>query len=309
MYKFYCYIILFALLLLSCSSEKQPGPQTRTPATPEDKTISESAKPSSLAHPDTYSLKISPQTASRDTTFYAVPKNFSPRETRIQWLINGEPAPDAGGRRFKPQNARKGDLVQATAKINNTEILSNTVMIKNSPPEMSRVRIITEGLKPGNILRVEAEATDSDEDAVTIFYEWTVNEEPAGKGETIDVPLKRDDKISVKTTPFDGENYGEPVVLNREILNAPPEIIEDKNFTFDGKIYTCQVKAEDPDYDPLTYSLKSAPEDITIDPKTGVITWVVPPDFKGKVPVTVSVTDGNGGETTRRLTLIIDLLP
>ena len=45
-------------------------------------------------------------------------------------------------------------------------------------------------------------------------------------------------------------------------------IVDHKNFNFDGKIYTYQVKATDPDEDKLTYSLKSAPAGMTIDPKT-----------------------------------------
>ena len=39
----------------------------------------------------------------------------------------------------------------------------------------------------------------------------------------------------------------------------PPVIIEDKAFIFNGKRFLYQVKASDPDNDPLTYSLKTAP--------------------------------------------------
>lgn len=35
---------------------------------------------------------------------------------------------------------------------------------------------------------------------------------------------------------------------------------------------------------------------MAINPTTGLIKWNIPQDFKGKAPVTISVTDGHGGE-------------
>ncbi|PJA80422.1 MAG: hypothetical protein CO148_03415, partial [Nitrospirae bacterium CG_4_9_14_3_um_filter_41_27] len=60
-----------------------------------------------------------------------------------------------------------------------------------------------------------------------------------------------------------------------------------------------------PDGDTLTYSLKSAPSGMTIDSSKGMIKWNVPPEFKGKAPITISVTDGHGGESLQNLTLEI----
>lgn len=67
------------------------------------------------------------------------------------------------------------------------------------------------------------------------------------------------------------------------------------------------LKATDPDGDPLTYSLKSAPPGVTINPTTGLIQWNVPPDFKGMAPITVSVTDGHGGEVMQSFT--VEIIP
>ncbi len=44
---------------------------------------------------------------------------------------------------------------------------------------------------------------------------------------------------------------------------------------------------------------------MTINPSTGVIQWNVPPEFKGKVPIVIAVTDGHGGEAIQRFTLEI----
>ena len=74
-----------------------------------------------------------------------------------------------------------------------------------------------EVFKAGDALYIEASGSDIDGDAVTIIYEWIKNREPAGSSKQIGIPIKRGDKISVKITPFDGEAYGKPIVLNREI--------------------------------------------------------------------------------------------
>ncbi|MBI5042997.1 MAG: Ig-like domain-containing protein [Nitrospirae bacterium] len=117
--------------------------------------------------------------------------------------------------------------------------------------------------------------------------------------------VKKGDKISVKITPFDGEAHGKPVVLNREISNVPPRIADDRGFNFSGDAFTYQVKAYDADGDPLTYSLKSAPAGMTIDPKTGLVQWKVPAEFKGKASFTVGAADGKGGESSYTLTIDI----
>lgn len=152
---------------------------------------------------------------------------------------------------------------------------------------------------------MDVSGSDIDGDEVTITYEWAKNGESAGNDKKIETSLKRGDKFSVKITPFDGESYGRPIVLHREIRNMHPTIIEDKKFVFDGKVWSYQVKATDPDGDPLTYSLKTALSGMTIEPSTGFIKWNVPPEFKGKAPVTVSVKDGHGGEAVQSFTLEI----
>jgi hypothetical protein len=240
-------------------------------------------------------LEITPVNASRKSTLKVIAQGFNLSDAKIEWLVNGQLTQSPISSQFNAKEAKKGDKVQVKAIIEGKEILSNIIEIKNAPPEVTRVKILPEIFKPGDTLSVEVAGNDIDGNEVIIAYEWTKNGEPAGNGKRLEVPLKRGDKISAKITPFDGESYGPTVILNREIKNMPPMIIEDKKFNFDGKVYTHQIKATDPDGDTLTYTLKQAPKGMVID-KTGLITWVASEKDKGRHPVTVQVTDGYGGE-------------
>jgi len=285
--RWFCLVFIF---LLSCSAEKSA--------------VVNKQKPSEVDS-SSYSLEITPTNASRNSTIYLIAQGFNPSDAKIEWLVNGKVTTTPISSQFNAMETKKWDRVQARAMLHGREILSNTIQIRNSLPEISKITFLPEVFKLGDTLSVEASGSDIDGDKVTVSYEWNKNGEPAGNSNRLEVPLKRGDKISVKITPFDGEVYGRSVVLPKEILNLPPMINEDKKFYFDGKVYSYQVKATDPDGDLLAYSLKSAPQGMTINPSTGLIQWHVPPDFKGKSPITVSVTDGHGGEAVQNLTLEI----
>jgi hypothetical protein len=307
MSKFLLFISL--LFVLSCSSEKPGDRGTQKPSGEESTTASEqSSQPFVSPESVPYSLEITPSDASRNSIVYAIPQGFSLSDAKIEWLVNGQPTTTQISSKFNAKETKKGDKVQAKATINGKEIISNVIEIKNAPPQLSRVKIMPEIFKPGDTLSVEASGSDIDGDPVTIAYEWTKNGESAGNGYRLETPIKRGDKISVRVTPYDGEVYGVSVILQREIQNMPPMITEDKNFNFDGKIYTYQVKATDPDGDPLTYNLKQAPKGMVID-KTGLITWKVSEKESGRFPVTVQVTDGHGGEALYNLDTTIGILP
>ncbi|RJQ22235.1 MAG: hypothetical protein C4560_02635 [Nitrospiraceae bacterium] len=208
----------------------------------------------------------------------------------------GRQTTSGGNEKNISETAGTSDDHRGLTEINPSETTRDLTSTKNTPPELTRVKIMPEVFKPNDKLYVEAEGSDIDGDDITILYEWTVNGEPAGDNRETGVRIKRGDRISVRITPYDGETYGRSLTLNREIRNMPPVITEDNSFTFDGKTYTGKINAADPDGDALTYSLKTAPDGMTID-SSGLIRWDVPSDFGGKAAVTASVSDGNGGET------------
>jgi predicted RNA-binding protein with TRAM domain len=296
------FLLLFlAIVISACSSEKAPqsgpagsmapgqGASGQTPAGPATSTGS-----------GEYSIVLKPEDAYTNTSLYLAINGSGAADAKIEWLINGEMLyPGETSPQLKAGIAKKGFTVQAKATIKGKEVRSNIVKIKNAPPVITRVKLVPEVFKTGDRLGAEVSGSDPDGDEVTFLIEWTKNGEPAGKGMTIDSPLKKGDKVTVKITPFDGEDYGRSGTLSNEIRNMPPMIVDDKNFRFDGNVVSHQIKAIDPDGDPITYSLKNAPQGMTIDASTGLITWTVPAGFKEKGSYTAVAKDPKGGESTQ----------
>ncbi len=247
--------------------------------------------------PSPYSMQIVPLSPDRSSSMTVLPKGFNSTRVTIDWLVNGRPA--ATGTVFKTAETRQGDSVQAKTTVQGLDIFSNTVQIGNTPPQLTRIKLMPEVFKPGDTLYVEAEASDPDGDSVEILYEWTKNGQPAGKTRTIEGPIRRGDRISLKITPIDNNGKGETAILRREIANMPPMIADDERHSFDGRVFSQTIRATDPDDDKLTYSLKAGPEGMTINASTGEVSWDVPADYLGKVSFSIAVTDGKGGIATQ----------
>ena len=276
-------LVLSSAALVSCTSEEKP---------------SVTSPPAAVGAGSPHALKISPKEPTRNATLTLFSAGFDLSEARIVWLIDGEPTGTTEPGRLVAADMfeiRKGVTIQAKAVVEGVEVLSDIVTIANAPPELTGVQLLPEIFRPGDTLHVQATATDSDGDPVTVQNAWTKNREPAGTGKRMKEPLKRDDIISVRITPYDGEDYGRHVDFQREIRNMPPMIAENRKFSFKGDQYTYQTKASDPDGDTLTYSLGSAPQGMTIDSGTGLVQWTVPKEFTGKATAAITVDDGNSG--------------
>ena len=129
--------------------------------------------------------------------------------------------------------------------------------------------------------------------------------QPAGAGNRLTAPVKRGDKGIVTVTPFDGEERGRSATLSREILNTPPAIERQERFQVTDNAVPFHVRASDADGDPLAYSIKDAPAGMSIDRTTGMVRWATSPGTTGKVPFTVIVSDGAGGESNARFTVTV----
>lgn len=242
-----------------------------------------------------YAMEISPKAASRGATVNLILTGFDAHDAKIEWLLNGAISETPSPTQLRLSDARRGDFLQARAFVQGKEILSKIVEIGNSLPQITGIRLVPEASTSGNTLRAEVFGNDPDGDNVTFLYEWTINGMPVGNAEKLEVPFKRGDNIQLRVTPFDGEAQGPALSIDREVNNQPPSIQDYRDFLFDGRTLTYQVKASDPDGDALVYSLEGAPTEMKISDSTGLLTWSVPEAFTGEISPVAVVSDGNGG--------------
>jgi hypothetical protein len=88
-------------------------------------------------------------------------------------------------------------------------------------------------------------------------------------------------------------------VLFRSVTSSPPT-------KTDGNIYTYQVKANDPDDDPILFTLKSAPKGMEIDKETGLIRWEIRKGDQGTHPIEIEASGGEGAKSFQRYTLSVE---
>lgn len=193
------------------------------------------------------------------------------------------------------QNSRKPDdnKVYSTPA---TQEKQDTEKSRNTGLRIKKAKLQLESVDNVDRIRVVVPENRGDGHTIVYQYEWFKNGNPYGANEDNITGLKKGDKIGVKITPFDGEKDGQPVLLTMNIERVSPQIVENKNVSFDGKTLSYQVKAVDPDGGALSYSLVDAPKDVTIDSSTGVINWPIKKHEHGKHNVNVMIKSSSGAE-------------
>jgi len=120
--------------------------------------------------------------------------------------------------------------------------------------------------------------------------------------------LKKGDSISVTIVPDDREIMGAPKKSEPvKVLNSPPAIVSSPPTSIEGTKYIYQVKANDPDNDPITFTLKSGPKGMGIDPKAGLLQWQIHKEDKGTHSIEIEVSDSEGARSYQQYTLAIEV--
>ena len=216
---------------------------------------------------------------------------------------------------LKGDRFNKGDLIRvrvtpSDGKAEGLPFLSSPVVILNGPPEVREVWIEPKRPAAGDSLKAFAKGFDPDGDFIYYSYQWEKNGKvlPEEKGPVLEQgQFKKGDSLAVNIIPDDREIQGppkksEPVLIS----NSPPIILSSPPDTLEGTAYKYQVKANDPDQDPVTFTLKSAPKGMVMDKGTGLIQWEVRKEDKGTYPIEIEATDIEGGKSVQRFTLTID---
>jgi hypothetical protein len=303
-------ITLFLLLSsmvvpLACERQKAPEPPSKT------KTNSP---------PTITSLTILPERPNRESDLSLIIQSQDPDgdlvHYRYQWIKNEVEMEGESGSLLRAGNFKKGDTLQvrvlpSDGKVDGKPFLSNPVKIMNAPPVVSEVWIEPQTPTIQNDLKVHEKSVDPDEDTIFFSYQWERNGAALldERKDTLEQGrFKKGDSISITIVPDDREIMGAPKKSEPvKILNSPPVIVSSPPTSIEGTKYIYQVKANDPDNDPLTFTLKSGPKGMGIDPKSGLLQWQIHKEDKGTHSIEIEVSDNEGAKSYQQYTLAIEV--
>lgn len=228
----------------------------------------------------------------------------------VKWLVNG--AETEGGPLFAPSRFQRGDRIQAVVKLHlggDGEILRTTteVVAVNALPAVTDVRI--EPLSPitGSEVRAVVQAQDPDGDTLTYKFQWYVDNlvVPGGGASLILKGVKKGSLVHVAVTPNDGFADGAWKYSPRyRVLNALPVVKNQPPTTVPpSRVLIHTIVAEDPDGDPLAYTLVKGPAGMALSGAT--LTWEVSDrDLDKPAEVVIRISDDDGASTV--LTMILN---
>jgi hypothetical protein len=270
--------------------------------------------------PSIISVNILPKNPNKESDLDLIIQSRDPDRDlvtyRYQWFKNHEEISDQDKNILKSGNFVKGDLIQvqvtpSDGKVEGEPFLSEPVEILNSQPVIQEVRIEPQMAFTSDSLRVHIKSLDSDEDSIDYLYQWEKNGEVLSeeRGETLESGrFKKGDMVTIMVTPDDKESQGsskrsEPVM----ILNSPPIIVSTPPTSVKGSDYSYQVKAYDPDNDPISFILKSGPAGMEIEKETGFIRWNIQGKDKGTHSIEIEASDQEGVKSFQRFVLNVEI--
>jgi hypothetical protein len=150
-------------------------------------------------------------------------------------------------------------------------------------------------------------ATDADGDALT----YALLSAPPGMTIDADTGLitwtqlvSGDHLVTVQVEDELGASDTHVYALTITSANLAPTIASDPVAeAIVGQLYQYQINAVDPNGDPVTYRLETAPAGMTIESETGLLTWQ--PGAAEPVTVVVHVTDPYGAHARQSYTIVV----
>lgn len=263
--------------------------------------------------PTILSARITPSLANTNSTLRVEVESRDaerdPVKLFYQWERNGEDITGAEDPTLNGINFVKGDAIRVRitpddGRLKGETFRSEELIISNSIPEITSMRVTPEPAYSNSDLTVAVEARDQDNDPVSFTYQWTKNDEviPEEKSNTLNNSnFVKGDIIRVLVTPIDGEAEGSGLsFMPITISNAPPTITSTPPQSLSQGAYTYQVKVSDPDGDPLSFKLNQAPGGMTIDESSGLIQWRPTREDTGSYEIEIQALDNDGGQATQK---------
>ena len=282
----------------------------------------EETKSKTNSPPVITSVSILPEKPTRENDLGVTVQGNDPDQDSItylyQWIKNDAEMAGENRNLLRSGTFKKGDLilvkvVPSDGKGEGKPFLSNPVKILNSPPILQEVSIEPKIASAREDLKVVLKGSDPDGDFIYYTYRWektgmVLTDE--GKEILERNRFKKGDSITVTVTPDDREATGIAKKSDAVVIsNSPPIIVSSPPVSIEGEKYLYQVKANDPDNDPITFILKSGPKGMEIDKNSGLIRWEVRMKDKGGHTIEIEASDNEGAKSAQRYDLTVDYRP
>jgi|GEM_PF-4957412 len=179
---------------------------------------------------------ISPTTGNEETIFSCITSGWrdddgDPPRFRFQWYINSSPSVTSST--ISNPSIQRGDRIQCEATPfdaygSGLGVLSGTVDVENSPPEIAAVLISPAIGSETTVFSCSPQAWyDADGDPEAYFFQWFVNQTPSVTTATISGQhFDKDDEIACRVTPTDAIDLGTPITSSPVIIqNSLPSLL------------------------------------------------------------------------------------
>ena len=260
-----------------------------------------------------FSVAVTPSSPSRiapPSVSVKSPPKQGAEVLLVRWFVKG--GEQESGPTLSPSLFQRGDRIRANVKIRagGVEKLLTTpeVVAVNALPGVIDVRIEPQAPTSGSTVRAVVQGQDADGDALKYKYGWYVNDLPvAGESESLVLKgVKKGSWVYVSVTPNDGFADGAWKESSRyQVVNAPPVVKSPVPTKIPPSMMLRHtIVAEDPDGDPMTFTLSKGPPGMTLAGST--IEWQVPESAVGtNVEAVVTIADDDGGRTVQTFAMSI----
>ncbi|BCL38132.1 putative Ig domain-containing protein [Nostoc sp. MS1] len=259
--------------------------------------------PRTSARPSTpYFYEIIASDPDGDSLTYTLttkPEGLTIKDNVITW--NPQPQQSGANNVKLRVSDSQGGFIEQSFSINVTN------QITNRPPAITSAPNLVTNLQK----QYQYNLTGNDPDNDQLF--WSLDQAPDGMVIDTNTGALRwqpkatqigDFAVAIRLT----DNYGAYTVQEYSLkatgVNTPPQILSTPiTKAAQNQAYTYQVVANDPENEPLTYSLGAKPTGMVIDGKTGLIQWTATSNQTGSQQIEVIVRDAQGAASQQTYTL------